>query len=533
MASFRYKIHAFHQTQPDRSIIAANTRTIWSRTQANEKPIPRADGWWGPHEYSILPQPLDRTSPYLAWIPTLEAYTDPSYSCSLKIDYTIMLMDFNKFPLVPVTPDALSTSSATDTAHATIPGLPSKPNANQPTKSTLHHLYRIPDLMCNLLKLKVRALLLFVRTIALSIKRDPDFRLIRIPEQAMFHLEQAYLWLRLENTMAGHRLALAGLRRAILELHGFILWYKDEPTNVENRDWNLLKKSYPSRGVYVDCLVDYNLIGRFGVPVLFEVDLTQVSIPESAQQVPFTPIPMDRNPMFPQGYASGQHTFLYFYPPEVKDHAVYELASRGYCSRIDNYKPNRDINKIFENLRKDKEVAEGIYFPFIMGPTNPLIQRAQEEFKGLQSFAPLPPLREWNWARHQIIYPPLDISKSRPPKIRAPVPPTHFFFNAATPQKQMSFFFIWFRVREQMEGRWNDGDADQRDKLLMTHDGWRSILSGEVFKKHALSIHDKFQLANFLQWDNKVIYPDTDAPPPSADLIPRTRAFPRFPSDWL
>jgi hypothetical protein len=130
-------------------------------------------------------------------------------------------------------------------------------------------------------------------------------------------------------------------------------------------------------------------------------------------------------------------------------------------------------------------VSEGLYFPYIKGPSSHLILRAREEYNKIQPFAPLPALRDWYLARQQMEYPPAVTGQSRPPKIRTAIPPPLFFFNAATPQKQTTYFYIWCCIRESIDHRWKIADCSQGEEMLRTHDQWREILSGEIFKKHA------------------------------------------------
>jgi hypothetical protein len=123
------------------TIITANMDTILAPAQPNDKPHLCDDGFWGPHEYS---QPLDRSSPYLAWIPSLKAYADPAFQQYTKLDPTLARLNFEDHPLIPVTLDAPSTSSLESTS-TTIPGLPAKPKVSQPSKANLHHLYGVSD----------------------------------------------------------------------------------------------------------------------------------------------------------------------------------------------------------------------------------------------------------------------------------------------------------------------------------------------------------------------------------------------------
>jgi hypothetical protein len=179
---------------------------------------------------------------------------------------------------------------------------------------------------------------------------------VRIPEQAVFRLEQAYFWSHLHNSEAGHHLVLAGLKRATLELHGFILWHHERlrstNSNATLPSYTFMK-DYPTRGLYVNTVADYERFCRSSVAVFMDIDLDQVKFPSHAQRVDLSPIPVERNVLFPDGYSGGHHCYLYFYPPIIEDSVRFELAARGYHSRSDVYCSNRDIDKLFENISKD------------------------------------------------------------------------------------------------------------------------------------------------------------------------------------
>ena len=150
-------------------------------------------------------------------------------------------------------------------------------------------------------------------------------------------------------------------------------------------------------------------------------------------------------------------------------------------------------------------VAENIFFPYVKGPSSHLLQRAREEYNKIQPFAPVPPMHAWYSARQQMEYPLAVVSQSRPLKIRTAVPPPLLFFNAASPQKQRSFFYIWCCIRDHWDRHWRHANALQRDQLLLTHDQWREILSGEIFRKNTAST-TPFTLATFWQSDPGIIF---------------------------
>ena len=165
-------------------------------------------------------------------------------------------------------------------------------------------------------------------------------------------------------------------------------------------------------------------------------------------------------------------------------------------------------------------VAESIFLPsYVKGPPSHLLRRAREEYNKIQPFAPVPAMRAWFSARQQMEYPLAVVGQSRPPKIRTAVPPPLFFFNAASSQKQKSFFYIWCCIRGHWTHRWKHADASQRDQLLLTHDRWREILSGEIFRKNTAST-SPFTLATFWQSDPGVIFEPGTEP---YNLTPRLR----------
>jgi hypothetical protein len=133
------------------------------------------------------------------------------------------------------------------------------------------------------------------------------------------------------------------------------------------------------------------------------------------------------------------------------------------------------------------------------------MQQARQEYNRIQTFAPVPPIRAWYLAWQQMEYPVELSGQSRPAKVRTAIPPPLFFFNASTPQKQRSYFFIWCCIREEWALRWTHGNASQREQLLLTHARWREILSGEIFKKNS-SPTRPYDLNSFWQSDPGVVF---------------------------
>jgi hypothetical protein len=345
--AFSVEAECYHRKSPDHIIVGANTDKIFATALPSDRPLPRSDGWWGPHEYAVVPQFLDKSSPYLAWIPSLEEYAHPEFQRTTGLDPTLLRLNFYDNPVLPVVGDPLSPSNDVvgRLASHNIPGLPTKPQACQLSKPRLHQLFRTSSSMRTVIKTKVNELMTQVSTVFSSVRADGAFDAIRIPEQALFRLEQAYLWNRLHNSEAGHRLVLAGLKRAAMELHAFLLW-RD---HVQGR----FHKSYGRRGVYVNSLTEFDHLRTSGVPVYLHVQAVAIVNLPRIRHVILTPIPIHSNLLFPEGYVGGHHSDIYFYPPLVHDSQYFELTARGYHSRSDEYRANRDINKIFDNMRKD------------------------------------------------------------------------------------------------------------------------------------------------------------------------------------
>jgi hypothetical protein len=346
-------VDVIHYTQDKLAIIGANTDVIWVRTLPREPVAARSDGWWGPHEYAVLPQTFDRSSPYLAWIPSLTAYEDPDFSRHTGLNPSLALLSFVRFPLRE--PSSRATHSGSHEKLRDIPGLPSRPQALQPSKVDLSFV-STSDEMRSLVKEQVFALRSAVQKAISVLEEYAALSYVRIPQQALFRLEQAYYWNLLPGTVteSGHILILSGIKRATYELHGFLLWLRDITASMESPDsLEDFSKPYKTRGVFVDNAIDYNTISRYGVAVYMEVSSMSITPHRSTREVPLSPIPITRQLLVPHGLRASHHTYIYFYPPLVERLELFELAARGYASRLDHYEPNKDIDKLHAKMVND------------------------------------------------------------------------------------------------------------------------------------------------------------------------------------
>ena len=520
----RLAANVFHFVNRPSAIIALNTDVIYSPTSSSDAVAPRSDGWWGPHEYAVLPQPYDKTSPYLAWIPALAAYDDPRFEESTGLDPSILRLNFADYPLTPSFTSTQSTTPATSGASRSIPRLPPKPLAPDAGKVE-YSLVSPSETMRAVVKQQVFNLISEVKSAIDVASTNRDFASIRMPEEAIFRLQQSYYWNSLPGTVttAGHFLILASLKRSVLELHGFLLWLKDVDTpsrNPESQKDNS-RKAYATRGVIVNDVKNYLTIGRFGIAVYMKVDLSVVVLSPSARAVDLSPIPLRHQLLVPPGSRKGHLTYIYFYPPIVENFEIYELAARGYASRLDQYQPNADIEKLHAQMSKDASelylillpdnyslhlatgVAQGIYFPYVKCPVGHLRQQADEECTGIQPFSPVPPLRIWSLGRQQMEWPPVFKGPGRPPPIISATLPPLLFFRCSKIEKQQAFFFIWCCIRQTWLKALSRAPygSPERKRFYLTHQEWRSLLSGDRFKKAARNLGVEFDLRHFWRHD--------------------------------
>ena len=340
-----------------KTVVAANTDVIWVKDFRQERVAPRADGWWGPHEYVIVPQKFDRNSPYMAWIPSQNSYNDCRFSQHTGLDPTLALISFTDYPLISAAEPTTSLPQLQLIAGA---GLPPKPQYVDSQKVD-HSLVNTSDDMRAVIKERVSALTAEVRQVIEDIKDNDSYRSIRMPTQALFHLQQAYYWNILPGTVTriGHTLVLAGLKRAVFKLHGFLLWIRDHNHPIETQlSQPFRRKPYTTRGVFVDNAKDYHAVGQYGVAVYMEVDTDHISLPSAAREISASTIPIHRQPLLPIGYSGGHHVYIIFYPPTVAQASLFELAARGYVSRLDQYEPNREVERIVNVMVRDaRELA--------------------------------------------------------------------------------------------------------------------------------------------------------------------------------
>jgi hypothetical protein len=135
------------------------------------------------------------------------------------------------------------------------------------------------------------------------------------------------------------------------------------------------------------------------------------------------------------------------------------------------------------------EIDAGLYFPRLKGPINHLVRMYQRDYDNIQPFSPIPPLFDWMRGRQQMDWPTASqiagTATSRPPPIKTAMPPPLLFFRCSHSMRQESYFFVWTTMREQWIQRFAASDGISRQSFFKTHQQWRDILSGTLFKKES------------------------------------------------
>jgi hypothetical protein len=135
----------------------------------------------------------------------------------------------------------------------------------------------------------------------------------------------------------------------------------------------------------------------------------------------------------------------------------------------------------------------------------------QKDYDNLQPFSPIPPLAVWASGRQQMQWPDalrLATVTNRPPPLKTAIPPPLLFFRCSRPARQQSYFFVWMTMRDRWIKRFAASDNVCRQNFFKTHQEWRDILGGVLFKK-SIPSDGHFLLANFwisypwLMFDNE------------------------------
>lgn len=314
----------------------------WSNGE-DPLPLPRTDGFWGFHEYSVCPQPFDSEFPYLSWIP---------------------LSGFSSFSFAARIPTIRVSSSLTDLP-TTFCRHPSSPDRGFVDRGLLQVIRDDTFALVEMVKVKIEEYEEHERkrmsyhanaTLPTVVPRDfaplpnpyPDRSSTRFPLFAMQRACAASIALGFEGLLFRDVLEyLAGLKRAIAELHGFLLWHAEKEA-VESTTIHRVH-AHRSRGAIATNMDDYLTLSRLGLPVWLRITLkppTSLSVVPHARLIA-PPIALSHWSEQLGSRSSSvdihrgkfvHNKGLEFYPPVVDGSTSFERAARGYAPRLDVFR---------------------------------------------------------------------------------------------------------------------------------------------------------------------------------------------------
>lgn len=343
----------YHHLPGDLFVLGANCsfvpRSLHWGLENDRIPIPRLDGFWGLFEYSQNPFPYDPDYPYLAWIPLsgFGSFDFPTRVSTLHVQ------------------DAPSISPAQFCRH---PSWPDRGYLNRDLYTLIRQdVYQLVEVVRGIIKgydAYNRKRLAFSK---LSSASNPfrDRSSTKFPLIAMQRACAASVALGLSDLLYRDVLEyLAGLKRAIAELQGFILWHHEQ----EARESSSIRRviTHRSRGVIVDTLSDYQTMERLGLPVWIVLEFTNPLALFPSKEVPLTDPPSNMGFWSAPGSTSSSADFyrgifvhnkhLDYYPPVVDKSVSFERSARGYGPRLDVFKKDvraiRDILSMVNAIRK-------------------------------------------------------------------------------------------------------------------------------------------------------------------------------------
>lgn len=302
----------FHFLDDCGVVIGGNTKMIqpnlaWS-TGLDAEPLPRLDGYWGIHEYSLLPQPLDLKSPYLAFVLTGAS----GFIAGLRIREGTA--DPNPhFVRHPHWPDRgyLDKSWYKNIRHEAMQYIVSCRKAIEKIEGTQPYV-------ASRIQMPV-----------VAIRRAYDSA-VALGMGDLFFRDAVQI--------------LGGLKRAFAEIEAFLIWSEDYSSWLVN---DLHKcANYPTRGVIARDTAEYNKVKAWGVPVWLFISSSHPNDFDNSKLVPMGELPCSWH-LWDSGLRVSSTDYIRdrlvhnkgmeYYPPSVSDPSTYERAARGYHPRADSF----------------------------------------------------------------------------------------------------------------------------------------------------------------------------------------------------
>lgn len=344
----------YHQLPDGNIVFGINCSYIprslhWSNGE-DTTPMPRLDGLWGLHEYSMLPYPYDAEYPYLAWIPT-SGYASFKFPARIP---TLIVRDSPSSPL----------------QFCRHPSWPDRGYLNRELYQVIREeVFELVELVRGLIheyEDHERKRVSFSRNSTLP-NPFPDRSSTLFPLLAMQRACAASVALGLVDLLYRDVLEyLAGLKRAIAELHGFILWHYE----AEARENSSIQRVHLHRirGAIVSNDTDYDTLNRLGIPTWMVVSFDSLPSLLQSRCVVLANPPTILDCWSAPGSTSSSvdvhrgrfvhNKSLDFYPPLVEPLIPFERAARGYAPRLDRFRNDSRTVRALANMVD----AIGMYF---------------------------------------------------------------------------------------------------------------------------------------------------------------------------
>lgn len=296
-------------------LLGCNTDYIPSWPSSSESPLPRTDGTWGPHDYTLIPQPYDPQAPYLAWSPRR---THPAQSVRSQhiMDYQLTRQDYRPHP------------------HSYVLG---------GLKKDIHAAF-VRE-VCNLEQT-------FDESVRAAHRLNP---LVQAPDNALERMRAALSHLNLSDIY--YRDCMEGvetLRRNTREVLAFLLWALSPHSAPYPRLQYAVRGSIaPDAGIYTALYIRqvpaWLVVPHSGPDPCTFVScrpLHEMCTLQSWRQVPTADrTDIDSDQVSPGEYRLLHTKPLWYYPPVVNEPADFERAARGYATRTDTYNADKRQNR--------------------------------------------------------------------------------------------------------------------------------------------------------------------------------------------
>lgn len=302
-------------------VLGCNTDHIPPLIPTNEPALPRIDGTWGPHDYTIMPQRYDPEAPYLAWCPLRPDPAQPF------LDNPIMAFRFARNDYVQ---------------H------PRQPRLGGLQKSILATFHQEVSRLADM----------YLQATQVAAIHWPS---VKPPTLALARMRETLVYLNLPDIyFRDCQEAIETLRRNTREVQAFILWARTPPA----RPYFVVP--FPVRGSVAIDKDSYNYLchrkvpawyvpGRPGpfdgsrpVPISRKEDMCTVLTRRDIKTQDSTMVDWEEPS---PGIFQLVHTKeLWYYPPVVGHRQSFEAAARGYGPRNDELRVDRKAGKDFRKM---------------------------------------------------------------------------------------------------------------------------------------------------------------------------------------